>query len=108
MASETIRRIYMPYCLQRLKDGRYIVLNRHYKPLGVISRDWVTYEDHPSALPITGLTVARAKKLSWAESDDLDCIYLYNDGCIPSDSDEYWKAYSERLKLLATLQIQSR
>lgn len=105
MVEDTIRRIYMPYCIQRLKDGRYIVLNRIYKPLGVMSRDWVVYEEHPTALPITGLTAALVQKLSWKGSSDADCIYLYNDGCIPTDSAEHWDAYSKRLKLLAELNI---
>lgn len=103
MQQDTVRRVFMPYCLQRLKDGRYIVLNRLYKPLGVASRDWVDYESHPSAMQISGLTATRIPKLSWKGESDAECIYLYNDGCIPTDSAEHWDAYSKRLKLLAEL-----
>jgi hypothetical protein len=34
----------LPYCLEVLKDGRLIVLNRGYKPLGVKTDLWVDYE----------------------------------------------------------------
>ena len=44
---ELVRSSHMPYCIQRLEDGRYIVLNRHYKPLGETTREWVTYETPP-------------------------------------------------------------
>jgi hypothetical protein len=99
------RHIYFPYCLERLEDGRYIVLNRNYKPLGDPRRDWVVYEDHPSAQHLKGLTAAKAKAMSYKESPDLDKIYLYNDGCVPTGSAENWAAYSKRLHVLAKLQI---
>ena len=28
------RSVFMPYCLRKQKDGRYVVLNREYKPVG--------------------------------------------------------------------------
>jgi hypothetical protein len=50
------RRINMPYCLHKMEVEvpdrlrRYphiwLPLNRNYKPLGVIPRDWVEYEDY--------------------------------------------------------------
>jgi len=106
MGKDSVRRIYMPYCMQRLGDGRYIVLNRLYKPLGIVSRNWITYEEHPTALQVRGMTPALAQKLSWKGSDSVECIYLYNDGCVPTDSAENWHAYSERLRLLSSLQIE--
>lgn len=99
------RYIYFPYCLRRLDDGRYIVLNRQYKPIGSRTSDWVRYEDDPSAAAIK-ITVAAAKKLSWDGKDALDVIYLYNDGCIPTDSVEHWRAYSDRLNVFSKLAVQ--
>lgn len=101
----TVRHLYLPYCLQRLKDGRYIVLNRYYKPLGNPRADWVNYDEHPSAQKIKGLTAAKAKAISARGDDDLDEIFLYNDGCLPTKSAADWATYSKRLELLAKLQI---
>jgi hypothetical protein len=98
------RHYFMPYCLQRLKDGRYIVLNRQYKPLGHFGGDWVDYESHPSAAKIK-ITAAAAKAISWNGSESLDVIHLYNDGTIPTTSAEHWRLYSERLKRLAHLKL---
>lgn len=98
------RWIFLPYCLHRLKDGRYIVLNRKYKPLGVRSSEWVIYEDHPSAAAMK-ITPAIAKNLSWNGSDDAEVIYLYSDGCIPNESVEHLQSYSMRLKVLMDLPV---
>lgn len=96
---EELRRTHMPYCIQRLQDGRYIILNRHYKPLGVQTDDWVEYETHPSAVAIN-ITPARARALDWDGREDTECVYLYNDGCIPTESDAHMTAYLRRLAVL--------
>jgi hypothetical protein len=101
----TVRHIYLPYCVQRLKDGRYIILNRRYKPLGMEDTAWVDYDSHPSAHPLKGLTPAKAKAMSHRGDEDVDCIFLYADACIPTDGAAYWDAYSKRLKVLAALAI---
>ncbi|MBD8531466.1 MULTISPECIES: hypothetical protein [unclassified Massilia] len=101
----TVRHQYLPYCLQRLGDGRYIVLNRYYKPLGNPREDWVVYESHPTAQRLKGVTAAKAKAMSARDSDSVDVIYLYNDGCIPTESPANWEAYSKRLKVLAKLEV---
>lgn len=96
---------FMPYCIQRLKDGRYIVLNRRYKPLGVQTRVWVDYDTHPSAARMK-ITKAKAVKMSWKGSDDLAEIHLYNDGCIPTGSTEHLTAYAKRLLVFMNLVIE--
>lgn len=103
MDQQELRRIFLPYCVQKLEDGRYIILNRKYKPLGISDSAWVVYEEHPSAVTIKGLTAAKAKKISHKASDDRDTIHLYGDGCIPTQEKAHWVAYSERLRLLAEL-----
>lgn len=99
------RHLYLPYCVQRLKDGRYIVLNRYYKPLGLPNTDWIDYDAHPSAQHFKGLTPSKAKAMSHRKSEDLDNIFLYADACIPTSSPEHWDAYTKRLKVLAELQF---
>lgn len=103
----TLLTIHLPYCLQRLSDGRYILLNRLYKPLGISSKDWVDYETHPSAFRPKGINSAVAQKLSWEESPALDALWLYKDGSKPTLSAEHWAAYSARLQVLASLQQES-
>lgn len=93
---------HFPYCIQRLESGRYILLNRNYKPLGNPTRDRVSYETDPSAVKIT-ITPATAAKLSWEQSQKVEKIYLYNDGCIPTESAAYMADYLKRLAVLAKL-----
>ncbi len=95
-------RIHQPYCLQRQSDGRHIFLNREYKPLGLDTQERVRYEDFPrESLP--GLTPRVAAALSDSGSDNVGEIYLYNDGCIPTESAANMQAYEKRLALLAKL-----
>lgn len=106
--TEDFRRVFLPYCLQKLDDGRYIVLNRLYKPLGVMTSDWIKYEDHPSACKIKGLTAKRASLISHRGLPDLESIHLYADGSIPTDSKENMNGYSQRLAALAKLTVESK
>lgn len=99
-----LRNIVFPYCIDRLKDGRYIVLNRNYKPLGISTKDWVDYETHPSALSIK-LTEEQAASLSWNGSTDLNRIYLFSDVCPPTGSSSAMNDYQARLSLLMTLKL---
>lgn len=101
---ENFRTAFMPYCLKRRPDGNYVVLNRNYKPVGMVTTDWVKYENHP-AIKGRHITAALAAKLSYKESPDLDHIYLYNDGCIPTKSAKAMDSYLLRLRLLAKLRL---
>ena len=95
----------MPYCIEPLPDGRYIVLNRNYKPIGEHS-GWVEYETHPSATTIKGLNPAAVAKIDYRGAPDADGrIYLYNDGCVPTSSAANWRAYAERLQVLSSLEL---
>lgn len=102
---DTFRGRFLPYCIQPLGDGRYIVLNRDYKPLG-FSGELVDYNTHPSTAEIKGLTAAQLAKIDYRGAPGTDGrIYLYNDGCIPTSSDEHWRAYTARLQTLAGLKL---
>jgi hypothetical protein len=101
---DDFRTAFMPYCLKRRADGNYVALNRHYKPVGTVTTDWVNYEDYP-AIPGRHVTAKLAVKLSHKGSPDLDCIYLYDDGCIPTDSAKAMNSYLQRLPLLAKLKV---
>jgi hypothetical protein len=106
MIEEDFRRVFLPYCLQKLKDGRYIVLNRLYKPLGVASSAWVSYEEHASVFKLLGMTAKKAAAMSHRGLDDVECIHFYADASIPTDSPEKMAAYAQRLRVLAALRIE--
>jgi hypothetical protein len=99
------RSVFMPYCLRKQEDGKYVVLNREYKPVGFFTDEYVKYEEHPVAVHLEGIGPATAAKLSWKGSEDTDSIFLYNDGCIPTASAENMKKYLAKLQILAKLRI---
>ncbi|MFM0265485.1 hypothetical protein [Paraburkholderia sediminicola] len=105
MPLKDIRSVFLPYCVQRQEDGRYAVLNREYKPVGFWTKAHVTYEDHPTLVKIRGLTAARAAKISYNADPSVERIYLYNDGCVPTESAANMTAYLARLAVLAKLEI---
>jgi len=98
-----MRFTHFPYCLERLDDGRYVVLNRRHKPLGFLSAERVTYEDYPVAVKLKGLTEKLAMQLDIKGRPHLDKIRLYDDGTIPTTSQANMDAYLKRLGLLMKL-----
>jgi hypothetical protein len=105
MSLNSFRQVFLPYCLQKLPDGRWVVLNREYKPLGFRTDDFVTYEDYPICVELKGIGPATFEKLSYEGSQHKDCIYLYNDACIPTNSEEHMDAYLKKIRKLAKLKI---
>lgn len=105
MSDESVRWIFMPYCVKRLTDGRYIVLNRRYKPLGIRGSEHISYEDHPSAVRIK-ITKSQACKISHNGSEDLERIYLYDDSSIPAKGKDNLHGYMERLHVFMQLKVE--
>jgi hypothetical protein len=105
MPSGDFRAVFLPYCLERQEDGRYVVLNRDYKPIGFKTRDWVKYEDYPVRVKFKRLTKAMAAKLSADGKYDLDKIWLYKDGTVPIHSKANMRLYLTKLEMLAKLAI---
>ena len=95
---------FLPYCLDRQEDGRWVILNRDYKPLGMLTRDFVRYEDHAVAAYLGGLTAAVRQRLEDRDNSP-DRIYLYDDGSVPTSSKEAWAKYSSKLEALAKLTV---
>lgn len=104
-SASTFRATFLPYCLMRQVDGSYIVSNRGYKPVGLTVTDWVEHDAYPVRVHLPEMTEAVARRLDHEGGDSLDEIYLYDDGCVPTDSAEDWMAYSERLLLLAQMRV---
>lgn len=103
MALETdFRSLCLIYCLDRMPDGSYVALNRRYKPIGYTSGEWVKYEELPVRFKFKrALSAQQIASISYCGDTAAERIYLYNDGCIPTDGAANWSAYSERLKRLA-------
>lgn len=101
----TLLGTHLPYCLLRQPDGRYAVVNRRYKPVGMTTpkAEWIDYAAHPCLLELRGLTEAAARDISWNADTSLDRIYLYNDGTDPLSSAAHWDAYAQRLHRLGKL-----
>lgn len=105
MLKEELRQTHFPYCLDRQEDGSYVLLNRNYKPIGFMSENWVNYEEHPVSVKLKGMTARLAAELDVKGRDNLERIYLYNDGSTPTGSPEDMQAYLGRLARLMKLQI---
>jgi len=105
MSGNDTRAIHLPYCLKKPEDGRYVVLNRDYKPLGFDTQDWLDYNAYPIPLKFKNLTEEVASRISHKGSKERDMIFFYDDGCIPTHAPEHMTAYLERLRVFAKLKI---
>lgn len=94
--------IHLPYCLKKMSDGSYVVLNREYKPVGFKTSKHVKYEDYPVSVKFR-ITKKTASSLSHNGSDGTDMIFLYDDGCVPTRSKANMNAYLEKIEKLAKL-----
>ncbi len=101
MALQDFRAVFMPYCIERQPDGRYVVLNRGYKPLGFFTSDYIRYSDHAVAVGLR-ITPKTAEKLGgWEEQR----LYLYDDATNPLRSKAGVDAYLRKLRILAKAEI---
>jgi len=100
------RSVFLPYCIKKMEDGHYIVLNREYKPIGFNSSKRVKYEDYPISSKIKGLNTKTIEKLAWnGIMTDEGFIFLYNDETIPTTSKANMKKYLDRLEILASYKV---
>lgn len=101
-----LRHLVLIYCLQRQPDGRYVALNRRYNPLGFATTERLNSDAFPVHFKFKrALSAAQIVALSCKGDPDPECIYLYQDGCIPTSSAADWSAYSARLERLAGYKV---
>jgi hypothetical protein len=62
MSFEDFRAVFLPYCLQKQSDGRYAILNRRYKPVGLTLKEFVKYEDYPVCVELKGLGASNSSE----------------------------------------------
>jgi len=92
--TKNLLRIYLPYCLEKVESGRFILLNRDYKPIGSSARVL------PVQVEIAGLTPKTAASISVTGDPDCDRIYLFNDGSAPWLGHRQVVGYERRLARL--------
>lgn len=104
MSLSNIQNVALPYCLKMQPCGRYVLLNREYKPVGFYTRDYIDYSNHPILLTIR-ITPKLAEKISCTGSPNTEEIFLFNDGCRPQSSLNNWIMYAARLQILADIDV---
>jgi len=97
------RQILFPYGMAKNTDGSWTFFNRKYKPVGVMSADWVEWDDPRHKMRLKGLGPATLAKLACKGDGVGDRIYFYDDGCIPGQSPEATAAYLDKLKIIIGL-----
>lgn len=105
MAFFTLCHAVLPFCVQKQDDGKWVFLNRGYKPVGFYSRDHFNYSDYPIAIEVPGLTDTVARSAACDGKFDGNEFFLYDDGCVPTHSAENMSAYMGRLQKLLGLKI---
>lgn len=87
-------RALLPYALERVSEGQYVIVGRDYTPVGMTEDKWVRYADFPNLhVPLSLEAVSRLREDG----------YLYNDGCPPWNSREDCQAYLRHLEKLIDL-----
>jgi hypothetical protein len=73
-------RYWMPYQFVKLEHTKYkhvfLPVNRNYKPLGIVARDFLDYEKYMPQAVVFEDDPAGFKKIWWDERG----LYLYDDG----------------------------
>lgn len=96
-----LRVTHFVYCVMRVEGNRYVLLNRRYKPIGYNGDDYVDYDEY--AVKLKGLTQKKANTIENRGYANLDAIYLYDDGCVPTNSKANMDSYLKRLAILMEL-----
>lgn len=85
-AMKWLMRFNLPYVVQEHSSGKYLLLNREYKPLGFMAKtsghgaQYANYDEH-----------TLSAKSGLLKNDH----YFYTDGSTPWDSAKNWKAYQD-------------
>lgn len=106
MALRDIRSVHLVYCIDQLENGKYVLLNRNYKPLGFQSHEWFDYGAYPIAVSLR-ITPKLAARISHTGDENTRRIYMYDERCIPTYKTAYTNDYFRRLAILAKLKIKS-
>lgn len=104
--NESYRRIFMPYCIIRLESGKWVIVNRHYKPLGSLDqRKWYDYEEYAVHIKWDKRHRRKLADLGGTSESPEDFVALYYDATNPERSEKLMKRYAEKLEILGKLLI---
>lgn len=106
MSASNVRQAMFPYGMARNGDGSWTFFNRDYKPLGVVSEEWIEWDDPNHKMRLKGLTPALLAKLDHKGVGTEDRIHFYNDGCNPENSAADLNAYLQKLGMLIGLKAE--
>jgi hypothetical protein len=103
---QTYRQMFMPYCLIKLESGKWVIVNRHYKPLGTLSRDkWYNYEEYSVHIKWDRRHRKKLADLGATSESPEEFVALYNDATNPERSKMLMQRYMDKLAILAKLGI---
>ncbi len=117
MIRSNIRNSSFIYCIEYRGEGRWILLNRAYKPLGVTSREWYDYDDPQYNFYSDEITKIVIDKLinvkTNGEKEEVHyfddgirfSFYLYDDGTSPAVSKENMDVYLKKLGIILNLNM---
>lgn len=88
-------RSWLPYSCHSVEDDTHILVNRSYKPVGQVGKEWANYAEYPN-LRARFANDLRKNFTAKGSSDG----YLFNDGCTPWHSRADAVAYLDRLRVL--------
>lgn len=106
MTKKDFRAVYLPYCLEKLGDGNWVVLNREYNPVGFNTKEHIDHSQYPVAVRLGKLTIGKLKKLSYTGEVEGDRVHLYNDDTNPIKSAANMRKYYEKLTILSTISFE--
>lgn len=76
-------RFWMPYLFQKMDHPKikhfYLPLNRNYKPLGAVSKDWVEYEAFQFSNGVAFSSDPAQIRDIWLPGKNTELLYLYDD-----------------------------
>lgn len=105
MRSDNVRRCFFPYCIRKMNNGNWIMLNRNYKPVGQADNFHADYDEPSIQFKISGQKERAMRKKFDFDGDD---FYLYNDGSVPTFNKRYMNIYLEKLVYLMDIRITVR
>jgi hypothetical protein len=102
-----------PYVLVVNPEGRFLVLNRYYKPLGFTTAEvgWFDYRDVPAIpLPINAVRQVSVNNAPDPCTSGHHCYWLYDDATSPRLSAHnarlYWQKLHELVRALTPSQAE--
>ncbi len=101
--SSRVRKHMFPYGMRKNPDGTWILINRQYKPVGLITKEHIDYEDIKYTFKIKNFSLKNKNALSCTKDREENVIYFYNDGCIPESSAENMASYLNKIEILFKL-----